>query len=155
MPPKEKRGRQNAWRPNKEDRLRIVQQAAAGMGIRMIAREHGVDKNTLMKHCQDELQEGRDLNKGILKSRVFKLAQQDNHLHVALSATKFALGAFHGVSEEGGSPEDDLNEAEEHQRAELDSLDEKLETYLQVENKAKPRSKAKRIPPPANDLPAE
>lgn len=133
MPPKQKRGKSNKWKPNKDDRLRIVQQIAHGMTIDHVGIEHGVSANTLRKYCAAEIAEGKAMNKGIFISRLHKLAIQDANLPTALNATRFALGAFHNIREEGGNG--DPEDAVEEQNAALSSAKAKLAPYLAISDR--------------------
>ncbi len=130
MPPPKKRGKQNAWKPNKDDLALIFQQKANGMTNALIARHHGVSVPTLTKHAADAVAEGRELHAGILLSRMAQLGRQDNHPSTAFNAVRWQLSALHGYREEPGGTEQNMGDREAERDAVLHKLDKKLLPYL-------------------------
>lgn len=139
MPPKEKRGNKNEWKPQKRDLELIIQQRANGMTNALIARHHGVSGPTLKKHAAHALSEGKELHEGVLLSQMASLGRQTANPQTAFNAIKWQLSALHGYSDQTGQGDNDQIDADEERNAAFESARAKLAPYLAIDAAARMR----------------
>ncbi|MDO6479125.1 hypothetical protein [Shimia thalassica] len=131
---KRKRGQQPYDPEPNRELVRTL--ATRGLARLSIASQVGISESTLYAHHLDDLKLGDADNESLHIGNINHISQNRSNAHVALRASQWVLERRHGYGETVNvNVGQDQKEVEEQREAELQSLDEKLQPYLKVNNR--------------------